>query len=254
MKLKLLAGAALAAAVAASASAASAQDIGWYGAVDLGWHTMEGVEANSTASYKWNFSTEDDWTGFVRGGYRFAPNWRVEAELGYRPGDVDAVRGPTNGTLPTALCTPGVIRTPAAAVCGSPSGSIDSTTLMANLIYDFAPGATLNPFVGIGMGVNRGKFDVVGQFGQVPGTITAANPAIQNVTIDDDDTVFAYQALAGLSWKATEKLNVDVTYRYLDGDEFTFKSVGSAALQPGLFSGSYSDSSLTVGLRYSFAA
>ena len=46
MKFKLLAGAALAAVFAASG--ASAQVAGWYGAVDLGYHLPEGIEADSS--------------------------------------------------------------------------------------------------------------------------------------------------------------------------------------------------------------
>jgi opacity protein-like surface antigen len=45
MKFNLLAGAALAAVFAASG--ASAQDTGWYGAVDLGYHWPEGAEFES---------------------------------------------------------------------------------------------------------------------------------------------------------------------------------------------------------------
>ncbi len=118
MKLKLLAGAALAAAF--MATAVSAQDIGWYGAVDLGWHTMEGIKTESDQNaadnqhYKWTYSTDDDWTGFVRLGYQFTPNVRVELEGGYRPGDVDSIRGPANRPQPIGLCASGVIRTAAA--------------------------------------------------------------------------------------------------------------------------------------------
>jgi opacity protein-like surface antigen len=45
MKFKLLAGAALAAVFAASG--ASAQ-VGWYGAVDLGYHWPDGIEGSSS--------------------------------------------------------------------------------------------------------------------------------------------------------------------------------------------------------------
>jgi OOP family OmpA-OmpF porin len=32
---------------------------------------------------QWTFST-DDWAAFGRLGYKLTPNWRVEAEYGYR--------------------------------------------------------------------------------------------------------------------------------------------------------------------------
>ena len=84
MKLQLLAGVALAAVFAAGA--ASAQETGWYGAVDLGYHWPEGINSESElnapdgARYHYTWSTDEDWAGFVRLGYQFNPNWRAEVE------------------------------------------------------------------------------------------------------------------------------------------------------------------------------
>jgi outer membrane protein OmpA-like peptidoglycan-associated protein len=155
------------------------------------------------------------------------------------------------------LCTQGVFRTTANPTCGSPQGSFDSYTLMVNAIYDFnfLGFQRLVPFVGAGVGVNRINADIIGQFSNV-GTVTAANPAFQNLVIDEEDVAFAYQALAGLSFNATDRLSIDLTYRYLSGSDVDFTGTGSAAggLQPGTFSGPYEDQSLSLGLRYSFAA
>jgi len=134
MKFKLLAGAALAAVFAASG--ASAQSTGWYGAVDLGYHWPEGIEgqasnngANGTP-YSWDFNQEDDWAGFARLGYQLNDHWRVELEGGYRPGDIESVRGGTQNSI-LGLCTPGVVRTAAAPNCGSPTGEVESWTVMS---------------------------------------------------------------------------------------------------------------------------
>ena len=217
MKFKLLAGAALAAVFAASG--ASAQNVGWYGAVDLGYHWPDSIQgessnnASNAAPYDWGFNQEDDWAGFARLGYQLNDNWRVELEGGYRPGDMESVRGGSNQVI-LGLCTPGVVRTAAAPTCGSPSGDIESWTLMGNVIYDFAPGSVINPFLGAGIGINHVKIDTVGQFSNV-GAVTASNAAIQNLTIDDSDTALAWQVIAGLAWQATDRLDVDLTYSYL---------------------------------------
>ena len=256
MKFKLLAGAALAAVCAASG--ASAQD-GWYGAVDLGYHWPQGVEAKSSNNgfngtpYAWTFDQKKDWAGFARLGYRLSDNWRVELEGGYRPGDMESVRGGTSNSI-LGLCTPGVVRTAAAPTCGAPSGKMEAWTVMGNLLYDFAPNSVLDPFVGVGVGVNHVKLNTLGQFSNVTGTISATNPALQNLKIDDNDTSLAYQALAGLAWQATDRLNVDLTYRWLGGTDLNFQSTGTNALQPGVFTGDYQDQSVTVGLRYAFSA
>lgn len=257
MKLKLLAGVAMAAAFAASG--ASAQE-GWYGAVDLGYHWPDGIDASSSNNaangtpYNWDFNQEDDWAGFARLGYQLNDNWRIELEAGYRSGDIESIRGGSNQSV-VGLCTPGVTRTTGAPACGAPDGDVAAWTVMGNIIYDILPGSALNPFIGAGVGVNHVKMDVTGQFSNVPAPVTAAN-AIQNLTIDDSDTAFAYQAIAGLAWKATDQLSVDLTYRYLATSDLDFTSTGSLAsgLQPGVFSGKYKDQSVTLGLRYLFAA
>src|SRR3989338_4833869 len=97
MKLNLLAGAALAAVFAASG--VSAQETGWYGAVDLGYHWPQSLKTESDAPVvdgvpaHWAWKSDSDWTGFVRLGYQFNPHWRAEVEGGYRPGDLKGVRG-----------------------------------------------------------------------------------------------------------------------------------------------------------------
>jgi OOP family OmpA-OmpF porin len=236
MKFKLLAGVALAAVCAASG--VSAQETGWYGAVDLGYHWPEHSEdrVRSQRSGRRALSlgpgSDKDWTGFVRLGYQFTPNWRAEVEGGYRPGDLTSVRGNGVRQQPRGLCTPGVVRTAAAPNCGSPDGSIDSWTLMANVLYDFAPDAWLNPFIGAGVGLNRLDVKALGQFSGV-GAVTATNPAVQNLTVDDDDMAVAWQAIAGASIKATDKLKIDVTYRYLAGNDSAWLSTGSAAAAAG---------------------
>jgi opacity protein-like surface antigen len=78
MKFKLLAGAAMAAVFAASG--ASAQEVGWYGAVDLGYHWPEGVDAESSNNaangnpYNWDVNQEEDWAALARRtGRRLSP-------------------------------------------------------------------------------------------------------------------------------------------------------------------------------------
>ena len=258
MKFKLLAGAAMAAVFAASG--ASAQ-VGWYGAVDLGYHWPEGIKADSSnlaangIRYTWRFNQQDDWAGFARLGYQVTDHWRVELEAGYRPGDIDSVRGGTTQVIP-GLCTQGVLRTTAAPNCGSPSGKIESWTVMANVLYDIGPDWVIDPFIGAGLGVNHISLTTNGQFSNVTGVVTpigGANPSIQNLAIDDSDTVFAWQLIAGATWKATDRLKIDATYRYLDTSSGQFNSTGTNALQPGTFQGRYVDNSVTLGLRYSFA-
>ena len=106
MKLNLLASAALAA-LAVATGASAEQTPGWYGAVDAGYNQMGDWKAKSTGNmvdgspFSYNVSTNDDWAGFARLGYRYTPNWRVEFEGGYRPGDVTTAIGFARNFGPT---------------------------------------------------------------------------------------------------------------------------------------------------------
>ena len=179
MKIKLLAGVALVAmAVTTGANAAPVIE-GWYGALDFGrhqaddWRGVSAANAPDASPYAYSFGTDDDWAGFVRLGYRVAPHWRVEAEGGYRKGDIENVVGLGTRGPSSRLCTPGVVRTGAAAFCGSPGGKLDAYTLMGNVIFDMAPASRVNPFIGAGVSVSRVSMQTLGQFATVPLPVTA---------------------------------------------------------------------------------
>ena len=78
-------------------------------------HDSSNLAANGN-KYIWNFNQDNDYTGFARLGYQVADHWRVEMEVGYRPGDLTSVQGGTNQAI-VGLCTPGVLRTAAAPNC-----------------------------------------------------------------------------------------------------------------------------------------
>jgi len=240
MKITLMAGAAaLVVAFAASGAEAGSPD-GWYGAIDAGYHTLsnDGIGESSSAlapdggTYNYKFSAKGDWVGFARLGYRLSPNWRVELEGGYRKGQIDSVMGWSGRQQPVGLCAAGVTRTVAAPACLGPNGDLDNWTVMGNVLFDILPHSKISPFVGVGVGVATINEKTFGQFSGVPAGFGAAQ---QNLSISATDTVFAYQGLAGLTWDATDRLSVDLTYRYLDTANAKFASTGSGTLQPGTF-------------------
>jgi OOP family OmpA-OmpF porin len=63
--------------------------------------------------------------------------------------------------------------------------------------------------------------------------VTAANPAVQNLTVDDDDMAVAWQAIAGASIKATDKLKIDFTYRYMTAPTTRGRRWARACCRPG---------------------
>ncbi|MDO9431404.1 MAG: outer membrane beta-barrel protein, partial [Phenylobacterium sp.] len=202
MKFKLLAGAALAVTTLA-ATGAAAQDSGWYGAVDVGYHWSDNVKQKvGLGSYA--IDPEDSWTGFARLGYRLSPSWRVEMEGGWRPGDLES---PPFDAM----------------------GQFEVLSLMGNVVYDFMPDANLHPFLGLGAGYARAY---------------TTQLRVPSLNVDEADGAWAWQALAGLTAKASDRMNVDLTYRYFQTDDFEFGNVGTG----GPVSGAYNDQSVTVGI------
>jgi opacity protein-like surface antigen len=211
MRLKAYGGA-TAAWRSAPATGASAQAFlsgfnGLYVAGDVGYHMGE-VEADSTgpgARVNWSFSPDSDWAGFGRIGYQFNENIRLELEGGYRPGDLESIRGtgPIQG-----LCTPGPRRNAANQVCGPVNGELNASTLMLNAIFDFdfdfgLFGQRLVPFVGAGIGAAEVQNKVFGQLSNIgaPGQPAPAGVSpFQNLVIDDIERAIAYQGILGLRW------------------------------------------------------
>ena len=73
-------------------------------------------------------------------------------------------------------------------------GRIDQVSVMANVLYDFFPGATITPYVGAGAGV----------------AFVDANIQGCNVCL----TMFAYQGIVGLGFNATPALRIGLEGRY----------------------------------------
>lgn len=138
-------------------------------------------------------------------------DWVGFARLGYQLSDhwrVEMEGGYRPGTVPTA--TP---------------GSFEVFSLMGNVIVDFNPEGDLHPYLGLGAGIARAQADYT------------LNPTI---LMDDDDAAWAWQAIAGVTAKASDRMQVDFTYRYFQTGDFDFKNTGTA----GPLSGSYNDQSV----------
>jgi OOP family OmpA-OmpF porin len=109
------------------------------------------------------------------------------------------------------------------------TGYARSWSAMANLFYDFNRGSSIEPYVGIGVGAARvgAGIDGIGS---------------------DQDTVLAYQAMAGIAFGISEQLDLDVGYRYFVAPELEYQAAGLP------IDVDYEHQAVTVGLRYQFAA
>lgn len=156
----------------------------------------------------------------VRLGQPGAPTrWRVEGELSYRQNDVDTHR--LNGGAPLA----------------GPTGELENTSVMANAYIDFGADAAFTPYLGGGVGlamIDAKNFGV------------GAIPAV----LDDDDTVLAYQLIAGAAYDVSPSAELFFEYRWFATED---PDVTTSAATGGVDTSiEYQTNNFLVGARFYF--
>jgi OOP family OmpA-OmpF porin len=162
-------------------------------------------------------------TGFVVGGaigydmgQAMGPfGLRFEAELSYRNNDVNSH---SLGGQPL----------------GGPFGSTSALAGMGNILFDLNTGSPFTIYGGGGLGVANVEFDGHGAAG--PGTV-----------MNDDDTVFAWQAIAGMGYEISSNIVLDVQYRYFNASDVSLTSVSGASS-----STDYESHAVLGGIRFKF--
>jgi len=269
---RLLCGLALTCLFTASGAAAGVDeavkwpdDLGRYHATDFGVHVPQTISSHSLGAapdgrpYDWRWRLNSDWSGFGRLGWRFSPHFRSEIEVGYRQSGLNRVMAPTGRPgEPAGLCS----AVTASGACVRPFGRSDMVTGMINAIYDFMPERRLEPFAGVGVGFAHIQFYGQHAFSNTPGPVSASNPAGQTLQLGgtlNRTSQFAYQALVGLSWRASHRVHFDLTYRFVGAPFLHWESINTtpglapgAGLRPGDFKGALYDHAATLGLRYGF--
>ena len=227
---------------------------GWYGSAGTGYSIGGSVDIDAPVNpsgvgqspYVIGKGAKGDggWGGNLALGYGFENGFRIEAQLakgnaGFKDSGV-----------------------------GSTVGNIGVWTAMVNGLYDFNRDGSINPFIGAGVGLARvdllaGSFD----------SANRSNPELalsrsSAVSINDSDTGFAWQLVAGLGLKLSERLSADLTYTYVNVADLSFAGTGrirsngfggstTAPLTLGAGSGTSGlpgIGGIGLGLRYSFAA
>ena len=113
-------------------------------------------------------------------------------------------------------------------------GSVSALSFMLNGLLDFGSDDGLQGFVGGGVGVSRAK--------------------LANDLVNDSDTGFAWQALAGVRYPLTNNLDVSLKYRFFNQDDINLVPAFTTAV--GVAGGDVSTKlrthSLLLGLTYNF--
>ncbi len=142
-------------------------------------------------------------------GYGLSNNVRLEAEVAYQKNDMDKMK-----ILGVGLDI---------------NGDTSSLALLLNGYYDFKNKSAFTPFIGGGIGIAKVNMSDVTLFGLPIGS-------------SDDDTVFAYQVGAGVSYAVNEKVSIDVKYRYFATSDPEF---GTSTME-------YSSHNIYAGVRVAF--
>jgi len=148
----------------------------------------------------------------LAGGYNF-DMFRLEGELFYKTNSFEEV-STGGGSLPA-------------------DGDVSALGLMVNAYYDFKNQSRFTPFIGGGIGM--------------------AQVSIKDLTIgglaiaDDDDTVFAYQGIAGVGYSITQALTLDLTYKYTATLDPEFTDVTGVP-----FEAEYQSHNIMLGARFNF--
>ncbi len=161
-------------------------------------------------------------------GYAWRQRWRFELEGQYRRNAVEVVDfRPARGEDPS-------------------TGEVKSYSLMANIVHQFAPGSSIRPFFGIGVGVVHASFDVdvfgICQF-------FVCGPERHVKLIDDTDNAHAAQVMVGVDVALSKRMTFTADYRYWVTSDFEMQQPDGAPFETNL-----RNTSITVGVRYSFGA
>lgn len=116
--------------------------------------------------------------GYDSGDVSDLGKYRVEAELSYTENDGDS--GSALGvTLPI-------------------NGNVEQLGIMANFYWDFIPGGSLRPYIGVGLGAVDTEVDVT----------------VGGINVTGSETEVAYQGMLGLTYHMNQNWALDVGYRH----------------------------------------
>jgi opacity protein-like surface antigen len=139
-------------------------------------------------------------------GYRFDGGVRVELQVAYSQNDVKdhrnlTVGGTTIDGIDASVLTRGATAgaTVGTVIAAPGKGRVNNLAVLANAYYDFNREGKLQPYIGGGVGIERVDVDYV------PSGIQVAK---------GKKTVFAYQAIAGLTFKVSPGVELFTQYAY----------------------------------------
>lgn len=193
--------------LASSSVAYSAQGPYVSGSVGVAVPVDADVIFTATPTIPVTFESDNGLALGVAAGYGFANNTRVEGEIAYQKNDL--------------------AKASASGASAAITGDTSSLAFLFNGYYDFKNNSPFTTFITAGIGVAKVSVS------DISGGLTIRG---------DDDTVFAYQVGAGVGYAVTDKVTVDVKYRYFATSDPHFE----------ISTAEYSSHNIYAGIRVGF--
>ncbi len=186
------------------------------------------------------FQSDDAFGGALAVGYNFDTRFGVpvRAELEYAV--YSRVEGRTSGTSSNGSFTDSF----------GTKQKMDIQTLFLNAYYDIKTGSPLTPYVGGGIGAAFVESRSSSFYGVDGGGGTLSMH--EGGTSARRNNNFAWNAGAGIGWKVTEPLTVDLGYRFVYLGEVKSKDWSGARGEVHTETDDVYMHQVTLGLRYEF--
>jgi outer membrane protein OmpA-like peptidoglycan-associated protein/opacity protein-like surface antigen len=190
------------------ATPALARNGAWYVGGDFGGMIVEdvnfdfgitpGIPSNNSSQLAINHEYGFDGALFV--GYDLGA-FRIEAEVSYKRARADDLE---YSVAPPGFAGPGRAITPTIGPAGG--GRTSALSFMINGLLDFGDDDGVSGFVGGGVGMARVDYNNVRRFGN------------QGAIVDDSDTRFAWQVVAGVRQAISDNVDITLRYRFFNAD------------------------------------
>lgn len=199
-----------------------------------------GVALPAGTELGWETQVDSGFSFGAAFGRKFDNGFRGEIELIYQKNDIEGHSGvqvagiPLDGEDAGVLITgSGNLGVNVGDLVADGQGSLKGTYLMVNGFYDFSMDSAVRPYIGGGVGYS--KFDMT------------YNPSDVEI-ISGDEGKFAYQVMAGLSFAASDTVDIYGQYRY----RATSDAAVDSTLLPATLNIENKSSLFELGLRFNF--
>jgi OmpA-OmpF porin, OOP family len=216
-----------AAAIVSAGQVANAED-GWYVRGDVSY-SFDGrmdydAEKDSVGSMGGDGDIGEGLLGLGFGvGYNFGNGFRIESNLTGRSGELDPDPA-INGIIPAV--NNGGVET---RFLPGRDGSLQIYDLMFNGLYDFDTAGRWKPYLGGGVGLAQVRAKAhTAEYGVVDTNVTPAafRGGGSANGFSDEETAFAWQGLAGVGYEISDRLTLDLGYKYFNVQGLDFDGRG----------------------------